>query len=199
MCVHVSSEQVYFRMPAAVRSSRPTKLTGCKSKSKEMPSAAGVFLSEACETQSGDETQAHETPHADSEETQGEETHVQAEAREMQTEVPAEETQVQISNNVASQIDDAIVENTQLQIPSPVTPVSLIPLPTTPDSWKRKAVDEQVSPWKSRKLISSSQIQVTSNLNHKSKPIAANPNATTQNHHWARSFLFLKFGKSIYL
>ena len=108
------------------------------------------------------------------------------EARDTQIEAPAEEIQVQISNNVASQIDDAIVEKTQLQIPSPVTPVSLIPLPSTPDSRKRKAVDEQVSPWKSRKLISSPQIQVTSNLNHKSKPIAANPNATTQNHHWGQ-------------
>ena len=125
-------------MPAAVRSSRPTKLTGCKSKSKEMVSAAGVALSEACETQSGDETQAHETPHADAEETQGEETHVQAEAREMQTEVPAEETQAQISNNVASQIDDAIAEETQSQIPSPVTPVSPIPSPSTPVSLKKE-------------------------------------------------------------
>ena len=116
-----------------------------------MASAAGVALSEACETQSGDETQAHETPHADAEETQGEETHVQAEAREMRTEVPAEETQAQISNNVASQIDDVIVEETQLQIPSPVTPVSLIPSPSVLVSLKRKAVDEQVSPWKSRK------------------------------------------------
>ena len=93
-----------------------------------MASAAGVALSEACKTQSGDETQAIESPHADVEETQGEETHVQAEAREKQTEVPAEETRVQISKNVASQIDDAIVEKNQLQIPSPVAPVSLIPL-----------------------------------------------------------------------
>ena len=151
-----------------------------------------LSLVEARETQIEDalveeiyaeEIQVHETLSVDAEETHGEETHVQVEARETQIEAPAEEIQVQISNNVASQIDDAIVEKTQLQIPSPVTPVSLIPLPTTPDSRKRKAVDEQVSPWKSRKLISSPQIQVTSNLNHKFKPIAANPNATTQNHH----------------
>ena len=167
-----------------------------------------LTLVEARETQSEDalveetyaeETQVHETLNVDAEETHVEETHVQLEAREMPIEVPAEEIQLQISNNVARQIDDAIAEETQLQIPSPVTPVSLIPSPSTPVSLKKRAVDEQASPWKSRKLSSSPQIRVTSNLNHKSKPIAANPNATTQNRHWGQKLPLCEIWKNIYL
>ena len=155
-----------------------------------------LSLVEARETQIEDahaeetyaeEIQVHETlTHA--EEAHAEETRVQVEARETQIEARAEEIQVQIPNHVESQIDDANGEETRLQIPSPATPVSLIPSPSTPVSRKKKAEDEPFSPWKLRKLSSTPQIQVTSSLNHKSKPIATNPNATTQNHHWGQKY-----------
>ena len=152
--------------------------------------ASGVVndssLVEARETQIEDahdeetyaeEIQVHETlsdAHVEEthvEETHAEETHVQVEARETQIEAHAEEIQVQIPNNGESQIDDANAEETRLQFPGPSTPVSM----------KKKAEDEPFSPWKLRKLSSTPQIQVTSSLNHKSKPIATNPIATTQN------------------
>ena len=107
---------------------------------------------------------------------------------------------MQTPNNVESRIDDANAEETRLQIPSPATPVSLIPSPSTPVSLKKKAEDEPFSPWKLSKLSSSPQIQVTSSLNHKSKPIATNPNATTQNHHWGQKLALAENRrKNIYL
>ena len=137
----------------------------CHSKSEEV--ASGVVndssLVEARETQIED---AHD------EETYAEEIQVHDGAVETYAEIDAhdEEIQVQMPNHVESRIDDANAEETRLQIPNPSTPVSM----------KKKAEDEAFSPWKLRKLSSTPQIQVTSSLNRKSKPIATNPIATTQ-------------------
>jgi hypothetical protein len=106
---------------------------------------------------------------------------------------------MQIPSNVESQIDAANAEETRLQIPSPATPVSLIPSPSTPVSLKKKAEDEPFSLWKLRKLSSTPQIQVTSSLNHKSKPIATNPNATTQNHHWGQKLPLSEIWKKAFI